>query len=526
MPRQKPKPKAPVPESERSISAGEEGIRMEDVGIRDAETGSSDYGFEPNVDGEQETPREFLPREYWPPNRFKPAPYNVVRKMSDEQFQELKRGIASEGLLNGLDARVEDGLTLGGHQRFRACCELIEEFQDDPDKLRAMNLPEGKIPVLPVRGISDARAALLNIRLNNREAQGEFDTANLAALLSDLDAMGHDATLSGFRGEKLTELLTFEEEPDETREESDDVDLALPKTPKTKLGDIYILGRHRLLCGNSTKPEDWDRLLLGITLDGMATDPPYGVAYEGGTADKLTIQNDEITDVELLDKILRPAITNGFNRLKKGGAFYMFAPGGPRHWVFATLMRELKAWRQTISWVKDRFVLSAQDYHWREEPILVGETEDPTEERGEVPERVKKEASRKKMPILYGWKEGARHYFVDDRTQDTFWTVERPSRNAEHPTMKPVELYRRIFRNSSRPGAKWADPFAGSGTAIIAGEQTARSIYAMELDPKYCDVIVHRWEQFAHKEARRIEAGKQNVDTEEIRAALERDLSQ
>jgi DNA modification methylase len=463
------------------------------------------YGFEPNVNDERGT-REFLPREYWKPSQLKPAAYNVTRKMSDEQFQELKRGIEHFGLLGGLDVRAEDGLMIGGHQRRRACLELIEENRDNAEKLASMNLPEGKIPVSPIKGLTDAEAALLNIRLNNKEAQGEWDMPNLAEFLSELDGLGFDATLSGFRGDKLEEILTFEEEPSETREEKEDVDLSLPKEPRTKKGDLYQLGRHYLLCGDARTPAAWDRLLRGATLDGIATDPPYGVDYVGKTADALKIQNDAVDEEALLSDI-RKSITLAHGNLKPGGAIYIFAPGGPLFWVFATVMRELHAWRQTISWVKDRFVLGRQDYQWREEPALYGEKDDPDEERGPVPEKVKREAAKRKQPILYGWREGGRHYFVDDRTQDTFWTVERPARSAEHPTMKPVELIRRMYRNSSKPAAKWADPFVGSGTSLIAGEQTARTVYAMEIDPKYCDVAIHRWEEFSGKEAVKVAGG-------------------
>lgn len=479
------------------------GFTLEDAHIGDAETGSV-FGFEKNMASEDPPARkEFHAREYWEPKRIKPAQYNVARKISDAQFQELKCGIEHFGLLGGLDVRAEDGLMIGGHQRRKAVLELIEENRGFPEKLANMNLPGGKIPVSPIAGLSDAEAALLNVRLNNLEAQGEFDMPNLAALLSDIDSLGFDATLSGFRGDRLEEILTFEEEP-ETQEEKDDVDLALPPTPKTKLGDLYQLGRHFLLCGDATIPAFWELLLRGAELDGLATDPPYGVAYEGGTAEKLRIMNDDVDEKELLEKIVRPALTLGNSHLKPGGAIYVFAPGGPLFWVFATVMRELKAWRQTISWVKDRFVLGRQDYQWREEPALAGEKDDPSEEKGPIPERVKREAAKRKQPIVYGWRDGGRHYFVDDRTQDTFWTVERPAKNEHHPTMKPVELYRRMFRNSSRPGAKWVDPFVGSGTALIAGEQTARTIYAMDKDPRYVDVAIHRWEEFTGKTAAKL----------------------
>lgn len=450
----------------------------------------------------------FLEREYWTPERLQVPDYQTARKIDDLAFQELKRGIEVFGLAGGIDARAEDGLTIGGNQRTRACRELIAEHAGDLEKLRAMNLPEGRIPVNPIAGMPDAIAALFNIRLNNRETQGDFHMPGLAQLVSELDAAGHDATLAGFSAERLEEILTFSAEPTELKEEKDGTDVSVPRVARTRRGEFWQLGRHRLLCADSTDPRAWEILLAGggpgeprderpLMLDGVFTDPPYGVAYEGGTEEKLTIQNDDL-DEAALEQLLTAALGHAHTHTRPGGAWYVFAPGGPLFQVFGTVIKRLGVWRETIIWVKDRFVLSRQDYHWRHEPAFAGEKAAPDEPRPEIPEKMRKQAEATHgAEIIYGWREGARHWFIDDRTQDTFWHVERPSRSAEHPTMKPVELYRRGYRNSSKPLARWGEPFAGSGGTFIAGEQTGRTIYGIELDPRFVDVCIKRWEQFS-----------------------------
>lgn len=443
---------------------------------------------------------EHLPPERWTPDRIKPQKWNPRKPMSAASRAALKRGLAFYGLAGGLNVRAEDGLLIGGHQRYLLACELIAEHIDDPEWLERKNFTGGTIAVNPIRGMPDQVAMALNVLLNNREAQGEFDMPALAELVSYLDAEGFDATLTGFGETSLEDILTWAPEPSETREERDDVDLSVPRTPRSGPGDLYELGRHRLLCGDATEGADWDRLLNGKMLDGLFTDPPYGIAYVGGTADALTIQNDDLDEAGL-ERLLAGAFGNAILRTKRGGAWYVFAPGGPLFHIFGTVLKRLKVWRQTIAWVKDRFVLSRQDYHNRDEPCLAGETPGGEKPEGEPSKRLVAESLKRKQPIIYGWRDGERHYFIDDRTQDTFWTIERPSRSAEHPTMKPVELYRRGFRNSSKPGAIWGDCFGGSGTAIIAGEQTGRVVYAMELDPRFCDVIVKRWEQFTGQHA-------------------------
>jgi site-specific DNA-methyltransferase (adenine-specific) len=229
------------------------------------------------------------------------------------------------------------------------------------------------------------------------------------------------------------------------------------------LGDLFDLGgNHRLLCGDSTKPEDVARLTAGATADIIWTDPPYGVAYVGKTKDALTISNDE-TDPEATKKLVAAALA--LAPLKPGGSFYIASPSGWEELLFRQALEEVGLrLRQVLIWSKDRFVMGRQDYHWRHESIL------------------------------YGWKDGAAHYFIDDRTQDTVWEIPRPSASEDHPTTKPVELVTRALTNSSHPGEVVYEPFSGSGTTIIAAESLGRRCLAIELDPTYVRVAIDRWE--------------------------------
>lgn len=206
--------------------------------------------------------------------------------------------------------------------------------------------------------------------------------------------------------------------------------------------------------------------------DAMWTDPPYGVSYVGKTKDALTIENDDRSS-DSLEAFLRDVFALALIHTKAGGAWYVAAPAGPLHLAFASALHELGVWRQTLTWEKDQFVLGRSDYHYRHEPIF------------------------------YGWKEGAAHTWNGGRTQDSVLEVPRPRRSAEHPTMKPVALVQRCVENSTDAGALVVDPFGGSGTTLMACEAAGRTASLIELDPKYCDVIVARWEKATDQKAER-----------------------
>ncbi len=294
---------------------------------------------------------------------------------------------------------------------------------------------------------------------DNRAAElAEWDTEVLASLADDTDFSGlwddHElADLLAAVDATPTDLLV---DPDAVPDP--------PAEPVTQPGDVWTLGRHRLLCGDATSGEDVSRLMGGDLAALVFTDPPYGVAYEGGTPDHLTIANDDLDD-PAFHAFLRAAFTNMLVVTRPGGAIYACHADSRGLVVRQAFVEAGWLLKQSLVWVKQSLVLGRQDYQWRHEPIL------------------------------YGWKPGAAHYFVPDRTQTTVWEIDRPARSTEHPTMKPVALVATAVANSSRPGEIVLDPFGGSGSTLIACEQFGRSARLLELDPRYCDVIVQRWEQ-------------------------------
>jgi site-specific DNA-methyltransferase (adenine-specific) len=243
-----------------------------------------------------------------------------------------------------------------------------------------------------------------------------------------------------------------------------------PKEPITKSGDRIVLGRHTLVCGDSTDAGMWDKLLVGRQIGMVWTDPPYGVSYVGKTKDALTIENDDL-DEGALEQLLRGSLSLVWAHTRPGGAWCVAAPARPLHQAFGAVLKDLEVWRQTLIWKKDTLVLGRSDYHYQHEPIF------------------------------YGWKKGAAHTWNSDRKQTTILEFARPKRNADHPTMKPVELVQYCLQNSSNADDLIADPFGGSGTTLIAAETLGRAAALIELDPRYCDVIVRRWEDFTGQKA-------------------------
>lgn len=253
----------------------------------------------------------------------------------------------------------------------------------------------------------------------------------------------------------------------------DEYDIKLPLVPKSKTGEIYQIGKHRLMCGDARKRKDVLQLVEGAVVDLVFTDPPYNVDYEG-TAGK--IMNDKMDDKPFYH-FLFESFKNMFEVSKLGGAIYVChadTEGLNFRNAFHDAGYKLA---ECLVWVKNSLVLGRQDYHWRHEPIL------------------------------YGWKEGGPHFFVNDRTQDTVWEYNKPRRNGEHPTMKPIELCGRAINNSSRSGELVLDLFGGSGSTMIAADQLGRRCFMMEIDPQYVDVIIDRYEKFTGTKAVRINDG-------------------
>lgn len=258
-----------------------------------------------------------------------------------------------------------------------------------------------------------------------------------------------------------------------------------PEKPKSKLGDIYELGNHKLICGDSTDLEVIKRLMDGEEADLLLTDPPYNVNYEGKTKDKLKILNDTMEDNSFRE-FLRTAFSHCDQVLKLGGCFYIWHADSEGYNFRGAVMDVGWTIRQCLIWVKNTMVLGRQDYQWRHEPCLYG---------------------WKHEPCLYGWKAGAAHYFTDDRTQTTVIEEKKPNASKEHPTMKPVELMARLIKNSTQKGEIVLDVFGGSGSTLMAAEQLERRAYLAELDPRYVDVIIKRWETFTGKKAKKIKNG-------------------
>lgn len=384
-------------------------------------------------------------------NRLIPATYNPRKdlKPEDDEYKKIKKSILEFGFVSPLVVN-KDMTVIGGHQRLKVLQELgyeeVECIVVDLDK---------------------TKEKALNIALN--KISGEWDTDKLESLLQELRMDDFDLSLTGFDSDEVDDIL---EDLIETKEDDFDVVEELNKieNPITKLGDVWILGNHRLLCGDSTNKENVDKLMNNNLADFILTDPPYNVDYEGKTQDALKIANDSMNDNEFYT-FLETSFKNLYESIKEGGSIYVFhADTEGLNFRNAFIKAGFKL-AQCLIWVKNTFVMGRQDYQWRHEPIL------------------------------YGWKEGAAHHFVNDRTQSTILEFDKPSRNAEHPTMKPIDLLVKLIKNSSKENNIILDLFGGSGSTLIAAEQTKRTCYMMELDPKYCDVIVKRWEKLTNKKA-------------------------
>lgn len=253
----------------------------------------------------------------------------------------------------------------------------------------------------------------------------------------------------------------------------DDYEEDTPIVPNSKLGQIYQLGRHRLMCGDSTNPEDVEKLMNNQLADLLITDPPYNVAYEGKQDSKMTIKNDSQDEDEFY-KFLLAAFSNAKAVMKAGASFYVwYASAEAINFNKALKDAELSV-RQELIWAKNQMVIGRQDYQWQHEPCL------------------------------YGWAEGGSHSWYSDRKQTTILKFDKPQRSDLHPTMKPIPLFDYQIKNSSKSGDIVLDLFGGSGTTLMACEQDGRNAYLMEFDPRYVDVIIDRWEQFTGEKAKLI----------------------
>ena len=435
---------------------------------------------------------------------LKAADYNPRKALTpeDSEYQKIKRSIEEFGYVDPIIIN-EDGTIIGGHQR----CTVLKDLGYE------------EVDVVVV-SLDKQREKALNIALN--KITGEWDELKLKDLLLDLDLGDYDISLTGFESEELTDLVDrLAIEPEAIDDDFDESEmLEQISEPKTKLGDVWKLGRHRLMCGDSTSQEDVATLMKGELADLIITDPPYNVNYgdkaemldtylQKGHRNNSRIKNDNM-DNESFYSFMLQIYQSAYEFMREGAAIYVFHAESTGH-IFrqAFLDAGLKL-SQCLIWEKITFVLGRQDYQWRHEPCL------------------------------YGWKEGAAHYFINDRTQDTVILEDdvdfeamkkaelvayikdlhrkykdqtsviyenKPARNDIHPTMKPVTLVGRLMSNSSKSGWNVLDLFGGSGSTLMAAEQLGRTAFLMELDEKFCDVIVKRWEEYTGQSAVKISGG-------------------
>lgn len=363
-------------------------------------------------------------------------PYEKNPRINDNAVPAVMKSIEEFGFKVPI-VIDKNGTIVTGHTRLKAAkkfgmktvpCIVADDLT--PEQIKAFRLADNKV----------AEAAEWDMELLNEELDG----------IVDID-------MSDFNFSDITDSPSSEDVV-----EDDDENIELPSEPKTRLGDIWMIGRHKLMCGDATSEDVLKRLMGGDKADMYLTDPPYNVAYEGKTEDKLTIQNDSMEDSAFY-QFLVDSFVAADSVMNEGAAFYVWHADSEGY-NFRGACRAVE-WelRECLIWNKNTMVLGRRDYQWKHEPCL------------------------------YGWKGGAAHNWYSDRKQTTVIDMNKPNRNAEHPTMKPVQLFAYLMENSSKPGDIVLDSFCGSGTTLIACEQMGRVARVLEIDPKYCDVIVERY---------------------------------
>lgn len=372
---------------------------------------------------------------------IKPYDRNA-KKHDDTQINNVAESIRQFGFVQPI-VIDSNGVIVIGHCRFEA----------------AKRLKYAEVPCIMVDDLTPEQVDALRI-VDNKTNESPWDIDLLTEELQDLDLSMFD-----FSWDLMEETA---EATEITEDEAPEVDKT--NDPISKFGQIWKLGRHRLMCGDSTSEENVKALLGGAKADLLLTDPPYGVDYTGKTKDALKIQNDAKTDEEMIE-FLSSAFRSADSVMKPGAVFYIWYAGMKEH-AFDKAC-QLTGWevRQILIWAKNTMVMGRQDYQWRHEPCI------------------------------YGWKGGAGHLWASDRKQTTILEFDRPTANKEHPTMKPIALFDYQIQNNTKGGDIVLDLFGGSGTTIMACEQNGRNACVMEYDPKYVDVIIKRWENFTGEKA-------------------------
>ena len=377
---------------------------------------------------EKKNAADLLPADYNPRKDLKPG---------DSEYEKLKRSIEQFGYVEPVIWNKATGRVVGGHQRLKVLMDMgITEVD-----CVVVDMPEDK-------------EKALNIALN--KISGEWDKDKLSLLIADLQGVDFDVSLTGFDPAEIDDLF---KDSHKVKDDDFDVDAELQKPTITKAGDIWQLGRHRLICGDSTKAETYE-LLMGTTKANLViTDPPYNVNYEGSAG---KIKNDNMADDAFYNFLLN-AYTQMHSAMADDASIYVFhadTEGLNFRKAFADAGFYLSG---CCIWKKQSLVLGRSPYQWQHEPCL------------------------------YGWKKNGKHQWYTGRKETTIWEFDKPKKNGDHPTMKPIPLLAYPIENSSLSNSVVLDPFGGSGSTLIACEQTDRICYTIELDEKFCDVIVKRY---------------------------------
>ncbi|MBS5834391.1 MAG: site-specific DNA-methyltransferase [Acetobacter sp.] len=414
-------------------------------------------------------------QENYPVDKLIPYARNS-RTHNDEQVAQIVASIKEFGFTNPILIGADD-VIIAGHGRLLAA--------------QRMGLKE--VPVVRLPHLTETQRRALVIADNKIALNAGWDEEMLALEMKELGDMDFDLDLLGFSLDELKELEAFGEPEPSGNADEDEVP-EVPEEAVTKSGDMWILGEHRLLCGDTTMVDDLKKLMADDTADMIFTDPPYNVnygstmkdslRYHAGTLGGRKIMNDNLGDG--FAQFLTDSLSNlmMFNK----GAAYVCMSSSELHTLYSAFVSAGGKWSTFIIWAKNTFTLGRADYQ------------------------------RQYEPILYGWRaDNKKHYWCGDRDQSDVWEYNKPVRNDLHPTMKPVELVERAINNSSKVGDIVLDGFGGSGSTLIAAEKTRRKARLMELDPKFCDVIVRRWEEYTGKKA---ELLKDNAESSDIDAEL------
>ena len=372
------------------------------------------------------------------------------RTHSDDQVAQIAASIREFGFTNPILIDESNGL-IAGHGRLLAARKLELE----------------EVPSIVLSGLSDAQKRAYVIADNQLALNAGWDIERLKLEIDHLKSVDFDIDLLGFDMDFIDSLNPI----DSTDGLTDEDECGEPPVdPVTVLGDIWVMGKHRLVCGDSTSTDALGVLCNGREVDMWLTDPPYNVAYEGKTKDARTIKNDSMADGDFR-QFWRDCYVAADTVMKAGAVFYIWHADSEGYNFRGAAYDAGWKVRQCLIWKKSTMVMGRQDYHWKHEPCL------------------------------YGWKDGSGHLWAADRKQTTILEFDKPARNGEHPTMKPVALFEYQMLNNTKGGDIVLDSFGGSGTTLIAAEKNGRVAYLMELDPKYCDVIIKRWQDFTGKEA-------------------------